>query len=280
MGKVKTSIIALLSDFRWRNWYLGVMKGVILGIDPDVRIVDLCHDISSQDVQEGSFVLGNSFRYFPPDTIFLVVVDPGVGGQRRNLIVKSRDYTFVSPDNGVLSSIFEKSDVEKVLHVKPGKYTLELKGSTFYGRDVFAPIAAHLSAGVRPEEMGEEAKSVLTVPFQKPFVNQYGELFGRAVYVDAFGNVITNIEEEYLKSLFEEGDVPWGDCILRVAGREIRGIKRFYEQVEIGRLIALINSWGFLEVAVNMGSAWRYLGLKEKKSLEIFLTCKSSELKR
>ncbi len=270
-------VIALLTDFSWHNWYLGVMKGVILGINPKVRIVDLCHEVSSNDVREGSFILVNSYRYFPKGTVFLCVVDPGVGGKRKNLIVKTERYFFVGPDNGILSSIFEEGKVQKVYHVDPGTYTLELHGSTFYGRDIFAPIATHLTLGVPPEKMGEELKSVLIVPAIKPFINEKGEISGRAVYVDAFGNIITNVGEKYLSSIFT-GAIPWDSCRIRVAGKRIKGIKSYYKQGEEGKLMALVNSWGYVEIAVNRGSAFDYLGLTEKKSLEIFLTSEEQEL--
>ncbi len=265
----RTHLIALLTDFSWHNWYLGVMKGVIKGINPDVRVIDLCHDVSSQDVREGSFILSNSFGYFPRGAIFLCVVDPGVGTKRKNIIVQTEDHLFVAPDNGILSSIFEKAKVEAVYEVEPGEYTLPVKGSTFYGRDIFAPIAAHLSRGVKPEDMGRELASVLIVPASKPVLNEGGEILGRAVYVDAFGNIITNIEEEYLGAVYPDG---LEHVRVRIAGRTIKGIGRYYAQGEEGMLIALINSWGYLEIAVNKGSAWRELGLKEKKSLEIFIT--------
>lgn len=273
MGRVKVSklpIIAQLTDFSWHNWYLGVMKGVILEINPAARIVDLCHDISSQDVREGSFVLSNSFRYFPPGTVFLCVVDPGVGTNRKNLIVETDRYYFVAPDNGILSSVLESGNVRSVHYVQPGKYTLPLKGSTFFGRDVFAPVAAHLSLGVAPEEMGEEAKSVLTVSPLRPYVNKRGMISGRAVYVDTFGNIITNINGEYLSKAYG-GTVPYEDITIRLAGKTIKGIKKYYEQCEQGELMALIDSWDCLEIAVNRGNAFEYLGIEEKKSLEIFL---------
>ena len=264
----RRAIIALLTDFSWHNWYLGVMKGVITGINPDVRVIDLCHDVSSQDVREGSFILSNSFTYFPRGTIFLCVVDPGVGTKRKNIVVRTEDHYFVGPDNGILSAVFEKAKVEKAFQVEPGEYTLPVKGSTFFGRDIFAPIAAHLSRGVQPEEMGEELTSVLIVPASKPSENKKGEVLGRAVYIDAFGNIITNIEEDYLRSVYGEG---LDQVRVRLAGRTIKGVGRYYAQGEEGMLIALINSWGYLEVAINKGSAWRELGLKEKKSLEILV---------
>jgi S-adenosylmethionine hydrolase len=266
-----TPIIALLTDFTGYNWYIGVMKGVIMSINPSANIIDLCHDVSSQDVRAGSFVLGNSYSFFPRGTIFVAVVDPGVGSNRKNLIVKTEHHCFVGPDNGILSSIFEKAKVEKVYQVCPGKYTLTLKGSTFFGRDIFAPVAAHLSLGVPPEEIGGEIKSVLTVPAIKPYINEHGEISGRAVYVDTFGNIITNIEGSYLKGIFS-AEIPVEDLVVRLAGQRIRGIRKYYEQSEPGRLMAIVNSWGYLEIAVNRGNAFQYLGLKEKKSLEIFIS--------
>jgi S-adenosylmethionine hydrolase len=274
-----SNVIALLTDFTWHNWYLGVMKGVILGINPDVRIVDLCHDVSSQDVREGSFVLGNSFDYFPRGTVFLCVVDPGVGGDRRNLIVETDKYYFVGPDNGILSCVFERGIVRKVYEVKPGKYTLPLYGRTFLGRDVFAPIATHLTLGAEPTEMGEPAESVLTVPALKPFVNKKGEVSGRAVYVDTFGNIITNISEQYLTETFEK-ETDWDKMTVRIGKRRLKGVKRYYEQGKLGRLMALFDSWGYLELAVNMGNAFNLLGLTEKKSLEVFVSVPSGGTKR
>jgi S-adenosylmethionine hydrolase len=269
--RTRSHTIALLTDFSWHNWYLGVMKGVILGINPEVRIVDLCHDVSSQDVREGSFVLGNSFEYFPDGTVFLCVVDPGVGGDRRNLIIETDKYFFVGPDNGIMSCVFEKGIVRKVYAVKPGKHTLPLHGRTFLGRDVFAPIATHLTLGVEPSEMGTVVDSVLTVPALKPHVNKKGEVSGRAVYVDTFGNIITNISEQFLVEQFGK-KIDWDEVTVRTGKMRIKGMKRYYEQGKLGKLMALFDSWGYLELAVNMGNAFDLLGLTEKKSLEVFFS--------
>lgn len=263
--------IVLLTDFTLHNWYVGVIKGVISSINPSASVIDLCHNISRQDVREGSFILGNSFGYFPAGSIFVAVVDPGVGGERRNIVVKTSNYFFVAPDNGILSCVFEKTEVEKVYEIQAGPYTLSAKGSTFFGRDIFAPIAAHLSRGVPPEEMGSELESVCVIPAIRPFINEHGSLSGRAVYVDSFGNIITNIDETYLRSVFP-GDLPREDLIIEISGYMIRGIHKYYEQVEQGKLVALINSWGYLEIAVNRGNAMAFLGVADKKSLEIFIS--------
>jgi len=275
-GKRPAAHIALLTDFSWHNWYIGVMKGVILGINPSVRVVDLCHNVSSQDVREGSFILGNSYRYFPEGTIFCCVVDPGVGGDRKNLVVDAGDRYFVGPDNGILSAVFEDGAVKKVYEVKPGEHTLALHGATFLGRDVFAPIAAHLSLGVPPSQMGPVLESVLIVPALRPFVNRKGEISGRAVYVDTFGNIITNIDETFLARALGASYDP-DSVIVRVGSRRINGLKRYYEQGKLGRLMALINSWGYLEIAVNRGNAFELLGLTEKKSLEAFITAEGRD---
>ena len=189
-----------------------------------------------------------------------------------HLVAVSDDYYFVAPDNGILSCLFEKGVVKKVYNVKPGKYTLQVKGSTFYGRDIFAPIAAHLSLGASPRDMGEETDAVLTVPALRPVVKRTGEISGKAVYVDTFGNIITNIDEEFIKDKFG-ADVDWSLMRVRVGGKTIKGVKRYYQQGERGKLIALINSWGYLEIAVNRGSAFEKLGLEDKKSVEIKLSC-------
>ncbi|MCD6380046.1 SAM-dependent chlorinase/fluorinase, partial [bacterium] len=180
--KIKKSIVVLLTDFSGRGFYSGVMKGVILGINPEAVIVDLCHDISKGDIREAGFILGTSFNYFPRGTVFVSVVDPGVGGERDNLIVQTEDYFFVAPDNGVLTLICEKTRVETVFSAKLGKYTGEARGVTFLGRDVLAPLAAHLSLGVNPAEMGEVVESILTIPEKKPFINKDNTISGRALY--------------------------------------------------------------------------------------------------
>ncbi|MBN1886200.1 MAG: SAM-dependent chlorinase/fluorinase [Candidatus Krumholzibacteriota bacterium] len=264
-------VIALMTDFTWHNWYLGVMKAVILGVAPDARIVDLCHDVSSRDVREGSFIIGNSYRYFPPGTVFCCVVDPGVGGRRKNIVIETDEYLFVGPDNGILSCVFEEGIVRKVYGVEPGEFTLSPRGATFHGRDIYAPIAAHLSLGVDPAAMGTELDSVLIVPSTKPVVDRGGEIRGRAVYVDTYGNIITDIDEAFLESLMP-GKVPWEEMGVRFAGRRVTGVKQFYEQGMEGALMVLRNSWGYLEIAVNRGSAFEKLGLREKKSLEIVVS--------
>ncbi len=268
---MKNSVVAVLTDFGWSTWYTGVMKAVILDINPSARIIDLCHDISKQDIREACFVIGTSFGYFPKGTTFVCVIDPGVGGKRKNIIVKTEDYFFVAPDNGVLSSIYEKSRVEGVFEVFPGEYTGNLKGSTFLGRDLFSPIGAHLSLGVSPSEMGEPVESIMTISPDRPFIDRAGRIVGRAAYVDSYGNIITNISNDYLMKVFR-GAVPWKDIKITISGRELGKIRRYYAEGKRGELMALVNSWGHLEVAVNCGSAFVYLGYSDKESIVVNLS--------
>jgi hypothetical protein len=177
MGK---GIIAVITDFGLDNWYPGVMRGAILEVNPEARIVDLCHNISKHDINEAGFVLGISFDYFPGGTIFLCVVDPGVGGERKNLIVETDNYSFVAPDNGLLSVISNRVNVRGAYSVERGKFTREASGITFLGRDIFAPIAAHLSLGTPAGEIGESVDSILTIPLRKPYLDHHNSIVGKA----------------------------------------------------------------------------------------------------
>lgn len=265
---MQSGVIAVITDFGLDNWYPGVMKGAILDVNPDARIVDLCHNIARHDISEAAFVLGVSFSYFPEGAIFVCVVDPGVGGERRNLIVETDQYLFVAPDNGLLTNISNRVKVRNAYSVRQGEYTRVINGDTFLGRDIFAPIAAHLSLGTPPGEIGEEVDSILTIPLRKPYLNRKNNITAKAGYIDSFGNIITNVNLDYLKKVFS-GRIPWDNCIVRICGREIQGIKRFYAESSRGELAALINSWGYLEIAVNRGSAYDMLGCEDKDSMDI-----------
>ncbi len=262
--------VAVLTDFGAGSWYPGVMKGVILGINPEAVVVDLCHDISHGDISEGGFILGVSFNYFPRGTVFLSVVDPGVGGDRKNIIVQTEDYLFVAPDNGLITGVCERSRIEGIFSVKQGRYTERRRGATFLGRDLFAPVAAYLSLGVNPDEIGDSTPSILTVPQERPLINKNNEISGRVVHIDRFGNIITNISIDYLSELFG-GTIPRKECVIKAAGRETTGLKRYYGEGEKGELIALENSWGYIEIAVNGGSAHEYLGYEDRESIEVYL---------
>ena len=256
------STITLTTDFGLHDPYVGMMKGVILGINPDARIVDLCHDIQPQAVRQGAFLIGASHRVFPKNTIHVVVVDPGVGTSRKALLLTTPDACFLSPDNGILSYVL--SQYEGTLHpsdaLPPGckAYVLTNEcywrhpvSSTFHGRDIFAPVAAHLSLGVPPEEFGPPASSVERLPVESPrWVGNV--LSGRVAHIDRFGNLATDIPSEVIAGVEE--------IAVEVAGNHITGLAGVYAEEQ--GLLAIVGSYGYLEVSVRGGSAADRLGAK------------------
>lgn len=234
-------LISLLTDFGY-SAYVGVMKGVILSINPEAKVVDLCHEIAPQDIRQAAFVLYTSYKYFPPDTIHVVVVDPGVGTSRNALIVVTEKARFVAPDNGVLGFVLEAEEF-KAFRLNNPRYWLPHVSTTFHGRDIFAPVAAHLSKGVPPEEMGEPLEQITPLAFPQPR-KKGNSIVGEVLFVDRFGNLITNIKGT---------DLPPGLPTVEIKGRSIRGLSNSYAEAE--GLLALIGSSGYLEIAFKNGSA-------------------------
>jgi len=239
-------VIALLSDFGTTDGYAGIMHGVILRINPTAVVVDVCHDIPPQDVHAAAFVLSTVYPYFAEDTVHVVVVDPGVGSERRALGVRTLRGTFVAPDNGVLSYVLREPALE-VVQLTDARYWLSPLGSTFHGRDVFAPVAAHLSQGVPLSEMGDIIQDPIHFPIAEALVRDDGSISGQVLHVDRFGNLITNIQPELL--------VVGQSLRVHIAGREVDGLATAYAQVADGQLLALYGSSGYLEVAVRNGNA-------------------------
>ncbi|MBI4311368.1 MAG: SAM-dependent chlorinase/fluorinase [Chloroflexi bacterium] len=269
------AIVTLLTDFGASDAYAGVMKGVMLGINPSLAIVDLTQDVRPQDVLQGAFLLGTAWRYFPPGAIHVAVVDPGVGTDRRALLAQGEGHTFLAPDNGLLSfvlrSAFDRPSTgsgrtEEPFAVRhrplpPGfhayaltnpHYWLPKVSSTFHGRDVFAPVAAHLSLGAPPEEMGEPVSTVATFLIPQPRW-EGGRLVGCVLHVDRFGNIVTNVTAEAVAGL---GANP----VVEVGGKGIRGLSATYGAGS--GLVALTGSHGYLEIALVNGDAARALGVK------------------
>lgn len=185
-----TQIIALLTDFGLKDGFVGSMKGVILSINPNLKIIDISHDITSFDILEASIILNATYKYFPKDTIFVAVVDPGVGTERKPIAVKTTDYYFIAPDNGLLTLPLKNQKIEKIIHIK--NYTLKTDINTFHGRDLFAPASAYLSKGVKIEDLGEEIKDYKKIDSFDPFVEE-NKIIGKILMFDKFGNAITNI---------------------------------------------------------------------------------------
>lgn len=243
--------IALLTDFSLKDPYVGLMKGVIFSINPEAQVIDLCHNVAPQDVNHGALLLQASYHFFPSGTIFTVVVDPGVGTNRKVLCVETEKYFFLAPDNGILDPILQKEDVIKIVDVTDDRYFLPKISSTFHGRDIFAPVAAYISKGLPPQMLGSEIKSIQTLNLPvASFSNE--ELNGEIVIIDHFGNLITNVFPEMLK---DNNLADFEKIRVIVDNSPLQGIYNTYGDKGIGEPLCLVGSSGMIEIAINNGSA-------------------------
>lgn len=251
-------IITLLTDFGTDDEYVGVMKGVILSILPSAAIVDISHHIPPHDVEGAAWFILTYPVYFPPGTIHVAVVDPGVGTQRGIIAAAMRNQVFIAPDNGLLTRLLAKSVPDTLIRIEAPQYCLSPISRTFHGRDVFAPIAAHLASGIDLKKLGPRlaAQQVVRLSSAEPRLSENHEIVGRIVWVDRFGNLITNIEAGLLtKTGFEKNSQ---GLVIRLGNGRIRGISHRYADAGAGKPVALVGSRGCLEIAVNQGSARTY----------------------
>ncbi|MGQ9645072.1 MAG: SAM hydrolase/SAM-dependent halogenase family protein [Thermodesulfobacteriota bacterium] len=253
---MKKPIITLLTDFGSRDPYVASMKGVMLSINSQCILIDITHQVKPHDIREGAFTLAQAYASFPKGTIHLAVVDPGVGGPRRPLLFVTKNYFFVGPDNGLLTIALRAEILSQVIVLTNQKYFLPKISSTFHGRDIFAPVAAHLSLGVKPPSFGPSIKSWQTLSFPGARMTQ-GKLIGEIVHVDVFGNLVTNIDS---KSLFQFAH--GRPFVIKAGKRIIRGLKEGYWEGSVGEAMAVIGSAGFLEIAIREGNAQRILRIK------------------
>jgi S-adenosyl-L-methionine hydrolase (adenosine-forming) len=256
-------VIALLSDFGTRDHYAGTMKGVMIGICPDLTLIDITHDISPHDVMEGALQLAASYRYFPAGTIFLAIVDPGVGSVRRGIAAEAGDYRFVAPDNGVLTAVFRELPPKRVVELTERRYARPTVSRTFEGRDRFAPAAAWLAKGIQLSALGRTITDYhqLTVPVVDVGATQ---LDGVVLLVDRFGNLVSNVDRRTFDA-FNRGKA----VSLRVAGQPIAGVVATYADIRAGEVCALFGSTDHLEFAVNGGSAAAALGVARGAAVQI-----------
>ncbi len=250
------SLITLLSDFG-PGKYVAAMKGVILSINPEARIVDIDHDVSPQNVLEGSFALASAVNYFP-EALHVAVVDPGVGSSRRPLVVECERGLLVGPDNGLLFPAAQVLGFEGAFEVKEEKYCLPKASSTFHGRDVFAPVAAHLSLGVAPESVGPPVRDMMELHFGTYHVSEL-EVKGEVVFEDRFGNLITNVPAEALPTWLAPGRT----AEVELADTRELPFHQNYASGEEGEPLLTISSDGFLEIAVNRGRASNLLQARQ-----------------
>jgi hypothetical protein len=256
------AIISLTTDFGLEDEYVGLMKAVILGIDPLARIVDLSHAVEPHDVVQAAFLLESAVRYFPPGSIHLAVVDPGVGTTRALIGLEANGQRFLAPDNGVLSLVMDAFRPESLRRLENRSLWRASVSATFHGRDVLAPVAAHWSRGVDVRELGPELNPADAVRLAdlRAKRSPNGDIGGRIVHIDRFGNLITNIDAAILPP--PGGSAGERPATIRLAGQKIVGIRRTYGDAEPGRPVALIGSRGYLEIAVGCGSARSYFNVR------------------
>jgi len=251
----RSGIITLITDFGLADPYLAMMKGAILSINPDARLVDISHDIMAGSILQAAGMIRETIPFFPEGTVHVAVVDPSVGSERRLIVLEAGRHLFVGPDNGLFWPLIEEYGEARIIHLTESKYFLPHIARTFHGRDVFAPVAAHLSLGVDPEEMGPILKDPVELRSPKPH-KEDDMLYGQVMRVDNFGNLITNISQEDLESFLKKSNP-----IINIGNLEIKRLDNIYSDVEKGEPLALIDSSNLLEIAINLGRASEYVGI-------------------
>ena len=255
--------IALLTDFGTRDHYAGTLKGVILSLCADATLVDLTHDIEPHDVLSGALELAACYRYFPAGTIFLAVVDPGVGSARRGLAAEAGDYRFVAPDNGVLSMVFRETPPRKVVDLSERRYARPTVSRTFEGRDRFAPAAGWLARGIDLSAMGRPVARWHALDVPAPEASD-GRLTGQVLRIDRFGNLVTNIDRRRFDQFRQDADIE-----ITIEGQSVPRLVATYAEAQDGAICALFGSTDHLEVALNGGSAAGALGLGRQAAVRV-----------
>jgi S-adenosylmethionine hydrolase len=262
-------LITLTTDFGYKDPFVGIMKGIILDINPSAKFIDITHGITPQNISEAALMLEMSFNSFPHNTIHLAVVDPGVGSARRPILVITENYYFIGPDNGVFSRIFLLTDRLTVLHITATHYFLKQGSSTFQGRDIFAPIAGWLSKGIEISNLGDPITDFKKIFVSAPQITAKNTIEGEIIYIDRFGNAMTNINTKKigkitgsntattLKVLFKEKEIPF---------------RNYYAHVRDKELYSLINSFDYLELFVRNGNASRNFNLKVGEKVSVIVT--------
>ena len=258
-------IITLTTDFGLRDPYVAEMKAVILGISPNVTIIDISHEIEKFNIRTGAYILASASPYFPKDTIHVAVVDPSVGTKRRPLLIQTERSYYIGPDNGVIALAAKNQDITHIYEVTNRKLMLSKISSIFHGRDVFAPAAAHLANGTPPEEFGPEIRKVVMPEFAK-IIRRKDMLIGEVMHIDSFGNIITNFGEKEVELM----------KIKHIANVKLRNAKlklRFckaYADVEPQKPLALIGSHNFLEISINQGNAAKAFKIKSEDKVTLY----------
>ncbi|MBI4683596.1 MAG: SAM-dependent chlorinase/fluorinase [Nitrospirae bacterium] len=262
-------LITLTTDFGYKDPFVGMMKGAIFNINPSALIVDITHDINPYNIREAAIAVDVSHSFFPPTTVHVVVVDPGVGSNRRPILVVTDQHYFVGPDNGVFSLIYtSNSRTLDVRHIISEHYFLPQKGSTFHGRDIFAPVAAWLTKGIESAKFGDIITDYVTLPFPSVSMPTKTTHEGEVIYIDRFGNAITNIKSSEVDALYSIN--PEAKLRVLIKGKRVE-IKNYYSQVSDKELYALINSSGYLELFVYRGNAAGEFNIKTGDTVGVIL---------
>jgi S-adenosylmethionine hydrolase len=259
---MRTPILTLTTDFGLSDHYAGAMKGVILGICPTARIVDITHEITPYEITEGAYTIAQAYRTFPKKSVHVVVVDPGVGTARRPILMEAGGQYFVAPDNGVLSMIYSR-EKHKIRLIANERYFRKPVSQTFHGRDIFAPVAAHLAAGVVPSRMGKVVDDYLRPAFQNPMRTGKHTWNGTVLKVDRFGNIVTNYHVEEFPNLEAKS------CTFGAGPQEVSVIARNYAETGPGELFAIVGSAGYYEISIREASAARATGCAGGSPIEL-----------
>ncbi len=261
---MKPAIITLLTDFGSSDYFVGAMKGVILSRNPAATIVDITHEIPPQDIEAGAFNLLSCYRDFPKGTIHIAVVDPGVGSDRRAIVVECAGQFFVGPDNGLFSWICERESNWTATHVTSARFFRKPVSNTFHGRDIFAPVAGALSLGHRPEELGTPVTDIVQLPSLDPVSTSENTIDGRIIHIDHFGNCVTNFTRQTLHS--RGAATSWR---ITLNDHEIDSLRDFFADSTTGELVAIVGSAGFIEICVRNASAAKLLNVERGQPVQL-----------
>jgi S-adenosylmethionine hydrolase len=261
----KNNIITLITDFGTADTYVGTMKGVIISINPRCTIIDITHNIAPQDIRGGCFALQVSHKYFPAGTIHVAIVDPGVGSIRRPLLVETDKFFFIGPDNGILNQVLTQPGFKNVFEITNASYFLPEPSTTFHGRDIFAPVAAHLSTGLPPDNFGGPIQDYTLLSLPEPQLVKAGEMEGQILHIDRFGNLITNIDHPLLAKVTDGRDFH-----AKIKGRAIQRLLPTYAFANGQELFCVLGSSGYLEISVKNGSACELLKAKRGDKIKVF----------
>ena len=258
--------VTLLTDYGWNDYYVGAIKGAILDANPGVQIIDISHGVAAYDVLDGAFTLSQTYKYYPTGTVHMVIVDPGVGTQRRPIIARGDRHYFVAPDNGVLSLVYAEQELLSVYEITAEHYYKQPTSNTFHGRDIFGPVAGWLSKGVDPDKFGDQITNFVKLGIPKAQKVTDKQWKGVALKIDRFGSVITNISAADCPQLFAE---PTPAFKVTIAGKVISKLLKNYGDGAKGEIFAILGGSDHLELSANKASAAQ--GLQARRGAEVLL---------